>query len=505
MAQKETAKPKKARSFTPAAIAFGTIALAIVVLINLMVSRLNVIWDMSPTGIYQLTDTTRNYLNSVDKQVDFYFLFDMDVLSTDTDSMPLYNALREYSKFDCVNFQAFDPDSDPDKTKELQELGYSISKGDIVIVCDGRSKHIPAYTMFETHTNTDNTNKQTTSSVYFTGENIITGAIEAVVTGKEVKMYFLTGHGEKSLDNEYTTLKKNLAARNYIAQELDLTSKTTVPDDAAIVIVAAPKNDISPTELAALNSYLDNGGNICFWMAPNEDPIDYTNIESIFKDFSISMDYDLVTETDDEFYVPNDPTSFRCSIVRADETSSIDLTSELSQFVENGDVPVMTNTRSFMEIYNEGESKENITVGSLLQTIDRVGDGSSTAIGEPYGGTKPAERIQNVVLDLSMYSTDRNRANAKIMVMGNGEFMDDENIYQTYMTIPVNLQLSVFSWMYDSDQALDFGIEGKERTFDEMSIESKAKANVTNVIFIAVPVVVGLIGGAVWLRRRYSE
>ena len=142
MAQKETAKPKKARSFTPAAIAFGTIALAIVVLINLMVSRLNVIWDMSPTGIYQLTDTTRNYLNSVDKQVDFYFLFDMDVLSTDTDSMPLYNALREYSKFDCVNFQAFDPDSDPDKTKELQELGYSISKGDIVIVCDGRSKHI---------------------------------------------------------------------------------------------------------------------------------------------------------------------------------------------------------------------------------------------------------------------------------------------------------------------------------------------------------------------------
>ena len=73
------------------------------------------------------------------------------------------------------------------------------------------------------------------------------------------------------------------------------------------------------------------------------------------------------------------------------------------------------------------------------------------------------------------------------------------------MTIPVNLQLSVFSWMYDSDKALDFGIAGKERTFDEMNIESTSKANVINVIFIAVPVVVGLIGGAVWLRRRYSE
>ena len=59
--------------------------------------------------------------------------------------------------------------------------------------------------------------------------------------------------------------------------------------------------------------------------------------------------------------------------------------------------------------------------------------------------------------------------------------------------------------MYDSELALDFGIGGKERTFDEMSIESASKATLTNIIFIAVPVVVGLIGGAVWLKRRYTE
>ncbi|MBQ1538410.1 MAG: Gldg family protein [Ruminococcus sp.] len=503
MAQKETNRPKKARSFTAAAVVFGAIALAIVILINLMVSRINVVWDMTPTGIYKLTDSTTNYLESLDKKVNFYFLFDMDLLSTDTESMPLYNAMKEYSSFDCINFSAFDPDDDPDKVKELQEMGYSISQGDIVIECEGRSKHIPANTMFETHTTGDGA--KTASTVYFTGENIITGAIEAVVSGKEIKVYFLTGHGEKAIDTDYTILKKNLAARNYIAEPLDLTVKDSVPEDAAIVIAAAPKSDISSNELTALNSYLDNGGNICFWMSPNEDAVDYTNIESILKDFSLSMDYDRVNETDPDLYVPNDPTSFRCSIVVADDTTKIDLTSGLKQFVDQGAVPVMTNSRSFSQIYNEGVSSENIFAGSLLQTIDRVGDGSSTAVGEPLGGAKPRDRISDVVLDLAMYSTDKQRSDAKIMVMGNAEFLDDENIYQAYMTIPVNLQLSVFSWMYDSDQALDFGIAGKERTFDEMNIASASDANVVNVIFIAVPIVVGLIGGAVWLRRRYSE
>lgn len=505
MANKETAKPKKTRSFTVAAAVFAVIALAIVVLINLMVSRLNIIWDMTPTSIYKLTDPTKNYLKTVDKKVNFYFLFDMDVLSTDTESMPLYNALKEYSSYDCINFQSFDPDNDPDKTKELQDLGYTVSQGDIVIECEGRSKLIPANSMFETRSSKSSDGNQTVSSVYFTGENLITGAIEAVVSGKEIKMYFLTGHGEKSIDTDYTVLKKALSAHNYKAETLSLVTSDTVPDDASVIIIAAPQNDISDSELTTLNKYLDNGGNICFWMSPNSAETDYTNIEKILHDYSIMMDYDMVYETDKDLHSPNDETSFFCSIVAAEQTDSIDLTSELKTYTDQGALPLMSATRSFAQIYNEGNSMENITVGSLLQTVDRIGDGSSTAVGEPLGGAKPRDRVENCVLDLSMFSTDRNRANSKIMVMGNAEFIDDDNIYQAYNVISVNLQLSVFSWMYDSEKALDFGIASKERIFDEMSIETQKKATATNVLFIAVPVVVGLLGGAVWLRRRYSE
>jgi hypothetical protein len=501
MAQKETTKPKKSRGFTAVALIFAAISLAIVVLINMMVSRLDITWDLTSSGMYKLTDTTTNYLDSLDKKVNFYFLFDMDLLSTDTDSMPLYNAMKEYSGFDCINFEAFDPDSNPDKIKEFQEMGLTVSQGDIVIEYEGRIKRIQANTMFQTHIN-DN---QTTSTMYFTGENIITGAIDAVVSGRETKMYFLTGHGEKPLDTDYTKLKKNLAARNYIAETLDLTSSNSVPEDAAIVILAAPKNDISDFELKALNDYLDNGGNICFWMSPNDAELDYVNIEKLLKEYNIAMDYDIVEETDSKRANINYPTSFICAPVYADETTNIDITSELKQLEKQGYTPIMTDTRSFVQIYGEGDNSTHVFAGSLLQTIKDAGTGDATAIGRPYGGAKPRETLGNSELDLAMYSTDTLRADSKIMVIGTAEFMDDENIDQPYSIVPVNLQLSVFSWMYDSELALDFGIDGKERTFDEMSIETASKATVTNVIFIAVPVVVGLIGGAVWLKRRYTE
>ena len=78
-------------------------------------------------------------------------------------------------------------------------------------------------------------------NAYFQGENYITGAIKSVVEGEVPSVYFLTGHGEKSIDDNYTSFRKNLKNYNYEAKELNLTTEEAVPDDAAIIIVPAPK------------------------------------------------------------------------------------------------------------------------------------------------------------------------------------------------------------------------------------------------------------------------
>ena len=496
----------KNTKFTAYAAALAALALAVAIPINLLASRLNVIWDMTPAKLYELSDTTKNYLSSLDKQVDFYFLMDMDYLSTDTDSMALYYTLKQYEEYDNINFIDFDPDQDPELVNELKEKGYSLSVGDMVFCCEDRSKHVLGINMYQYDVSYDDNNNRSVEAAYFTGENYITGAISAVASGKEASVYFLTGHGEKPLSN-YTKFQENLINRNYNAQELNLATADAIPEDAAMLILPAPKFDISNDETRIINNYLDNGGNVCFLMSPNEDKIAYKNIESIMDSFGIHMDYDIVEETDSSRYFSGDPRTYQVNIVRNDpEAYDVDLTSELADLTDNGLFAIMSNSRSFYQYI--GVEDYSLEVGSLLQTVssyDENGDTTATAIGKIYGGTDPsAEDIEGYPLDLAMYSTSTSRNNAKVLVMGNAEFIDDTNISQEYNIIPLYLMLSSMSWMHDSDLLLDMGIDDKERDYDSMNIISETAANTTMIVFIAVPVVIGLAGMGVWLKRRYS-
>lgn len=58
--------------------------------------------------------------------------------------------------------------------------------------------------------------------------------------------------------------------------------------------------------------------------------------------------------------------------------------------------------------------------------------------------------------------------------------------------------------MHNSDLDMDMGIADKAKDYDSMTLASATEANTLSVIFIVVPLLVGLIGAGVWLGRRYS-
>ncbi len=523
------AKNLKNRKFTAYAAIFAALALAIAIPLNLLANRLNVTWDMTPTKLYELTDTTTDYLAALDKPVKIYFLKELDELKDELAVMSLYRCLKEYDSYENIELIDFDPDSDPSLVQQLQDYGYTLTEGDIVVECEGRTKHVPALNMYLNNVSEDDNGNEIVNSSYFTGENYITGAIDAVVSGRDTVIYFLTGHGEKSLSSDYSTLAGNLSDRNYLTNTLDLSTQDSVPDNAAMVILAAPQYDLSNDETRKLNNYLDNGGNVCFWMSPNKETTRYTNIESIMGDFGIAMDYDIVRETSSDLYFDEeDPYTFRVSLVAADEESGeIDITSGLADLVNSGIRPIMSDTRSFYMLDQPADT--SLKYGSLMQTAanttDDFGNRASTAVGEKYGYIDPdAEEnmkevqvgdttirnvvVNNTVLDLAMYSTSTLRSDAKIMVMGNAEFIDDatmqDDTKNSQMIIPVNLMLAVFSWMYDSDLDIDMHIDDKENRHDSMEFASENDANATAVVLAVVPAAVGLIGLGVWLKRRVS-
>lgn len=96
--------------------------------------------------------------------------------------------------------------------------------------------------------------------------------------------YFLVGHGEANWRDDEESgrfrkiqvfKKEVLEAQNFKVKTLGVADGSTsaVPDDADLVVVAAPQTELFPDETAALNAYFDRGGSLLVLVDPKGDPM----------------------------------------------------------------------------------------------------------------------------------------------------------------------------------------------------------------------------------------
>ena len=493
----EAKKTKKNMKFTTIAWIMAIMLLVIIIPVNIFASVFDKKFDLTSSKMYSLTDTTTDYLNSLDKTIDFYFLMEMEELreaeeavrGTADDITAFVSMLDSYAEFDCINFIDVDPDKNPDIAQELNPDGFvNLSHGDMVLKCGDNVKRIQRNSMY-----TDKVDEEgNILAEYFHGENLITGAIKSVVEGIMPSVYFLTGHGEKSIENDYTQFRKNLKNYNYEAKELNLTTADKVPDDAAIIVVAAPKSDISDAERTKLEEYMDRGGNLSLLMSPNSDDFDYVNISELMLQYGLAMDYNIVSETSSEYHVAGDENTILVNLVDASNHESDEVVDLTSALIEAESIyPYMPASRSLYNVQTENAS--DLIICPLIETYD-------TALGKPYGGTAVDPDEISGKLYLAAYSQDRTRNNSKIVVMGNAEFIDDNHVNEDYTIVPVMLYLSSISWMYGSD--IDMGVADKTLTSDQMVLATKEDTKVMLGILYTAPVVVAAVGVIIWLRRK---
>lgn len=478
----------KNTKFAGMAWILAILVLVIAVVLNMILSRLDFSWDISPNKQYSLSATTEKYLDQLDdegKTVDFYVLTTQESLESDMESLTLYRTLEAYDAHESINLIWVDPDTDNDTMEKINsDNAFTLSTGDMVFICDNVKKRVPGSSMYTTYTDSDGN----TTGEDFQGENLITGSIKGVAENVTPTVYFLSGHGEKSLD-QYTKFTTNLTNYNYAAKELNLSETDGVPEDAALVLVAAPTKDITDAETEKLNAYLDNGGNISLLMSPNGGTFAYTNLEGIMKNYGFYMDYDRVSETNSSYHISGDPYTIQCELNELDDDSeATDLTSAL---VNQGLYTFMPESRSFR--YNDESG--TYTIAPLITTYD-------SAVGEPYGGISDDPEEESGQLLLAAHSTSPGRNNSKMVVFGNAEFIDDEHVSDDTVIVPVYLYLSTISWMYNSD--IDMDISTKSTTNDYISLQDAGFAKGLMVVLTVIPIAIMAVGVGVWIKRRNS-
>lgn len=506
-------KKKKLNLSGTFAIILALLILVIFVPINMIFGYYDKVFDMTPSGKYTLNPITEQLIEDTsDKQIEIYFLSALMDLKEVPRYLPLYHTLTELGEKENITLTCFDPNEDTELANSLNPTGLlDVGLADIFVKCGDTIKQIKFIRCFQQDSN---------GILEYAGEELIAGAIHLCTSGSLPTVYFLKGYSDKTLDENYSIYKEEIMTDNYDVQELDLSTVDEVPENTAIIYLASPQKDISLSDREKLNTYIDNGGAISMILPPCETKGRFENIEYLLAKFELAMDYNIVREKNPDYLIrlvdktdsddeetdttiqQLDDRYFRVSYPSKIEDYTEDLTTDLNELVTSGlYVASIGITRSFSELTS---SSEMIEKASIIENLPPAQDSTVyTTVSEAMGGddttAEQAAEKSNSPLVLGYYSYNK-QTGAKLYVIGSDESLCNEvttSIYGTRM-------LTLFSntWLYDSD--IDMGIGSKSNSYDTMTFEDGQDATRAINLFIIVPIIIALIGVAVWLKRRYA-
>jgi ABC-type uncharacterized transport system involved in gliding motility auxiliary subunit len=242
-------------------------ALGIVVLVSLLGSRHTYRLDLTENRRHSLSPQTVKVLQTLPGEVTAIGFF-----RTDQPGKRLAEDLfRQYEAHAGGKFKGrtVDPDREPGLARRYGVETY----GTVVLETKERSEKV----------------------LDAEEEKLTNGLVRVTRAGKRV-VYVLRGHGEREVGvSDRAGLSEAKAAMeraNYEVKELLLAREGKVPEDAALVLLAGPRQDLLRQELDALDQHVGRGGNALFML----DPFVADGMKAYLAKYGVALGDDLVIE-----------------------------------------------------------------------------------------------------------------------------------------------------------------------------------------------------------------
>ncbi len=263
---KEFWRSRSTQAGTNAIIAVTAMVL-ILALLNFLVARYPQRVDLTENQIFSLAPQSKEVVRSLDQPVKA-FLF------TPIRLAPVENVLKNYAQLsENFSYEFVNPVQQPGLVKEL---GMK-DQGDMILQTEGRNQFV-----------------QNIAQEQFS-ESDLTNALARINSGDLEKVYFLEGHGEHDLD-QLALAVELLSDRGYESETFNLAAALNtggnIPEDASALVVAGPQRGLLAPEVAALKTYLAQGGGLLVLVDPNTDP----KMDSLLRDWGVTLDDRLIID-----------------------------------------------------------------------------------------------------------------------------------------------------------------------------------------------------------------
>jgi len=273
----------RARSgfFAGSTAATVAVAIALLVAVNFIAARRNKTWDITSKKVNSLAAQTTTALKGLKEKVTAVAFADP--------KDPFYPAMEAI----LARYRSEAPDQfdyrfvSPKRAPDLVQK-YQLRQGQSAIVLTRGQGAAESHTTVNVPAEQELTN----------------GLIKLSAVG-EKKVYFMVGHGEWALEpaaadvsgrpsteGSVTELKRDLTQEGYAPEALNLVGKAEMPRDAALVIVAGPKQPLAPPEVEVLRKYLAEGGRVAIFL----EPLVSTGLDQLVAEMGIQIDPGIVAD-----------------------------------------------------------------------------------------------------------------------------------------------------------------------------------------------------------------
>ena len=466
---------------------------AVMLFVSIGMSLLPVIYteaDVTGTGKYRVSSTTKKFLGGIDETVTIY------VLGADGSNPQLESFLRRYA--DTGSTVEVEYVKSADEKALVESYGFSaasMSPYSLLICSDKRAEFVDFYLMYyyvneklgitsmsysdyQYYYSLFSSNESYATyleallydtELYFYGDAVITEVVEYVTLDIIPHTYLITGRGEDSVSEG--NLAYRLGQMYYDFEPHNITESTRIPEDACCIVINAPKTDYTDAETKIILDYLKSGGRLL--LITGEENLGMKNLSSITEYYGATAMDGLICEKPEGSTEGGEETDVYSIIPVLNDSHDI-----LASFTYT---PSVKNANA-IEISDELRRAHLVT--PLLTTSDRA-----------YVGDETACAVYNLGVAIE---EETDGGTTRLVWVTGAESFNGESALQG------NLALLVYSldWMDESYTSSIGEIKGVRFSEEMLDISSAMALGIGGTIVLISPASVIVYGVAITSKRR---
>ncbi len=436
-------------------------------LINTVSSHFSIRSDFTQSKQYQLPESAVTALSQLKEPVTLTLFYHP--------THPYYKKIRDLLKEidllknENLKIHLIDPDRDRAKT-ELFEKKHQLAARNKLIIQSG-----PCLQQLSDSDFVEEKEKAT----FFKASSSILNAILSVTQLEGRKVYFVTGHGEKEIDDiserGIAALKIYFKKNNLMSEKWLLPSKKELPNDATLLAIVGPTKKFEEDEILLLKEYVASGGELFLFL----DPLVNTGLESLLSEWDVYAANQVVV----------DPSTGSPQISAANLF--------VSNYTEHPAIQQMKGVVTLFVVarpFFDKEESDVWTVSPLAITTPN-GWGEASVTSQVYQFDRGQDTKGPVVVAVAVESQDPVKGH--VVIVGDSEFVTNSQLgnvgNQDFLTSNLRWLLAQQNWIT---------LPPKRIQEVQLHLNKKEMTQIfwSSVVFL--PFMSLCLGTFVWSRRR---